>query len=120
PYITVLGPKERAAQRISIMGICNKFAGILAPLIFAAVILKSTDSALFASLDSMGEAEKNAALDALIRRVIVPYFCVGIVLIGLGLFVRFSPLPEINTEEESAEVATANSGKKSIFEFPHL
>src|SRR5258706_12822037 len=39
PYITVLGPKERAAQRISIMGICNKGAGILAPLLFAAVIL---------------------------------------------------------------------------------
>src|SRR5918912_2631923 len=35
PYITVLGPKERAAQRISIMGICNKGAGILAPLLFA-------------------------------------------------------------------------------------
>src|SRR5687768_13762530 len=120
PYITVLGPKESAAQRISIMGICNKFAGILAPLIFAAVILKTSDNALFSQLDTMAEAEKNAALDELIRRVIVPYFCVGIVLIGLGLFVRFSPLPEINTEQESAEVATANSGKKSIFQFPHL
>jgi glucose/galactose transporter len=120
PYITVLGPKESAAQRISIMGICNKFAGILAPLIFAAVILKTSDNALFSQLDAMGEAEKNAALDELIRRVIVPYFCVGIVLIGLGLFVRFSPLPEINTEQETAEVATANSGKKSIFQFPHL
>lgn len=120
PYITVLGPKERAAQRISIMGICNKFAGILAPLIFAAVILKSTDSALFASLDTMGEAEKNAALDELIRRVIVPYFCVGIVLIGLGLFVRYSPLPEIDTEQESDAVASANSSKTSIFQFPHL
>ncbi len=120
PYITVLGPKERAAQRISIMGICNKFAGIVAPLIFAAVILKSTDSALFSQLDSMGEAEKNAALDELIRRVIVPYFCVGIALIGVGLFVRYSPLPEINTEQESAAVASANSGKTSIFQFPHL
>src|SRR6476660_6151494 len=38
PYITILGPKERAAQRFSIMGICNKGAGILAPLLFAAVI----------------------------------------------------------------------------------
>ncbi|HEX6890925.1 MAG TPA: MFS transporter, partial [Chryseolinea sp.] len=46
PYITVLGPKERAAQRISIMGICNKGAGILAPLIFAAVILRDTDTEL--------------------------------------------------------------------------
>lgn len=120
PYITVLGPKERAAQRISIMGICNKGAGILAPLLFAAVILKASDSDLFNQLASMGEAEKNAALDGLIRRVMAPYACVGTVLIGLGLFVRYSPLPEINTEQETPEVATANSGKKSIFEFPHL
>jgi MFS transporter, FHS family, L-fucose permease len=120
PYITVLGPKERAAQRISIMGICNKGAGILAPIIFAAVVLRVTDSELFSQLPTMGEAEKNAALDELIRRVIVPYSIVGTVLIGLGLMVRFSPLPEIDTEHESADVATANTGKTSIFQFPHL
>jgi MFS transporter, FHS family, L-fucose permease len=120
PYITVLGPKESAAQRISIMGICNKGAGILAPILFAAVILRASDSEMFSQLATMGAAEKDAALDELIRRVIVPYACVGTVLIGLGLFVRLSPLPEINTEQESAEVATANVGKKSIFQFPHL
>jgi glucose/galactose transporter len=120
PYITVLGPKERAAQRISIMGICNKGAGILAPLIFAAVVLRVTDSELFSQLPTMDEVEKNAALDELIRRVIVPYSIVGTVLIGLGLMVRFSPLPEIDTEHESADVAVANSGKTSIFQFPHL
>ena len=120
PYITVLGPKERAAQRISIMGICNKGAGILAPLLFAAVILKATDTDLFRELGTMNEVEKNIALDELIRRVILPYTCVGTVLFGLGLMVRYSPLPEINTEQESAEVATANFGKKSIFQFPHL
>lgn len=120
PYITVLGPKERAAQRISIMGICNKGAGILAPILFAAVILKASDSEMFSQLATMGEAERDAALDELIKRVIVPYACVGAVLFGLGLFVRFSPLPEINTEQESAEVATANVGKTSIFQFPHL
>lgn len=120
PYITVLGPKESAAQRISIMGIFNKGAGILAPLIFAAVILKATDTDLFAQLATMGEGEKNAALDELVRRVILPYTCVGIVLFGLGLMVRYSPLPEINTEHESPEVATANMDKKSIFQFPHL
>jgi len=117
PYITVLGPKERAAQRISIMGICNKGAGILAPLLFAAVILKATDTDLFRELGTMNEAAKNAALDELIRRVIFPYSCVGTVLLGLGLMVRYSPLPEINTEQESAEVATANADKKSIFQF---
>ena len=120
PYITVLGPKESAAQRISIMGIFNKGAGILAPLIFAAVILKATDTDLFKALDTMNEAEKDIALDGFIRRVIVPYACVGTVLLGLGLFVRFSPLPEINTEQETPAVAAANSSKKSIFEFPHL
>jgi len=120
PYITILGPKESAAQRISIMGICNKGAGIIAPLIFAAVVLKATDTTLFKELSTMNEAARNAALDELIRRVIIPYACAGTVLFILGLIVRNSPLPEIDTEHESPEVATANMDKKSIFQFPHL
>jgi FHS family L-fucose permease-like MFS transporter len=120
PYITVLGPKERAAQRISIMGICNKGAGIIAPLLFAAVVLKATDTDLFAQLATMNKVEKNRALDELIQRVIIPYACVGTVLFGLGLMVRYSPLPEINTEQESPELADANRTKKTIFHFPHL
>ncbi|TDB65054.1 sugar MFS transporter [Arundinibacter roseus] len=120
PYITILGDKERAAQRISIMGICNKGAGILAPILFAAVILRPTDTALFEQLSSMGEAERAAALDELIRRVIVPYSVVGTVLFTLGVLVFYSPLPEINTEHESPELALANADKNSIFKFPHL
>ena len=120
PYITILGPKERAAQRISIMGIMNKGAGILAPLLFAAVILKATDADLFKQIPLMSEVAKSAALDGLIRRVIVPYACVGVVLVGLGLMIRYSSLPEIDTEHESEEIALANSGKKLIFQFPHL
>ena len=68
----------------------------------------------------MGIDEKNLQLDALIRRVIVPYTVVGTVLLGLGFLVRFSPLPEIDTEHETEELATINLGKKSIFGFPHL
>jgi FHS family L-fucose permease-like MFS transporter len=120
PYITILGPTERAAQRISIMGICNKGAGILAPILFAAVILKATDTNLFKDLLTMGPAEKKVALDALIRRVINPYCAVGILLFALGLLVRYSPLPEINTEEESPELASVNATKHHIFQFPHL
>src|SRR5687768_6749958 len=56
PYITILGPKESAAQRISIMGICNKGAGILAPILFAAVILRASDSELFSQLAKIGRA----------------------------------------------------------------
>ena len=120
PYITLLGPKESAAQRISIMGICNKGAGILAPLAFAAVILKATDSDLFKSLEHMSGANRNLALNELIQRVIVPYFCVGILLFLLGLAVRFSPLPEIETDQENEETAQDNSNKTSILQFPHL
>lgn len=120
PYITILGPKERAAQRFSIMGICNKTAGIIAPLLFAAIVFKSTDKALFEQIPFMDAATRDAALDELIRRVIIPYACVGALLLGLGFLIRFSPLPEIDTEHETVEVAMANSGKTSIMQFPHL
>src|SRR5687768_7693077 len=120
PYITILGPIERAAQRFSIMGIFNKGAGILAPIVFASVILKATDNELFSQLPLMSASEKEVALTELIRRVIVPYICLGLLLIGCAIFIRFSPLPEINTEHESPELAEANSSKNTIFHFPHL
>jgi FHS family L-fucose permease-like MFS transporter len=120
PYVTILGPKDKAVQRISVMGIFNKGAGILAPIIFAAVVLRVGDTELFNQLETMGELEKNVVLDELIRRVITPYAVVGTVLVSLGILVRFSPLPEIDTEHESAELAEANSSKTSILEFPHL
>lgn len=120
PYITILGAKERAAQRISIMGICNKAAGILSPIVFAAVILRPTDTDLFAQLGTMTDVERSGALDELIRRVINPYIGLGTFLFVLGFLVYKSPLPEIDTEHESEEIATANADKTSIFQFPHL
>ncbi len=120
PYVTLLGPQNRAAQRISMMGICNKAAGILSPLIFAAVILRPTDSVLFSQLDAMGDAERATALDELVRRVIVPYAILGTFLFALGYLVYRSPLPEIDTEQESPELVAANAGKSNIFQFPHL
>lgn len=120
PYITILGPEERAAQRISIMGICNKGAGILAPLLFAAVIFRPNDAELFKQLSSMSADARELELDNLIRRVMIPYTVVGTVLLLLGFFVRFSPLPEIDTEHESPALAETNAGKKNIFQFPHL
>ncbi|WP_028295949.1 sugar MFS transporter [Olivibacter sitiensis] len=120
PYITILGDKERAAQRFSIMGICNKLAGIIAPLLFAAVILRPTDNELFKEIAVMQGGEKEQALDELIARVIAPYALVSVVLLALGFFVRYSPLPEIDTESENDKVAVTNSGKKSILDFPHV
>lgn len=122
PYVTILGDKERAAQRFSIMGICNKFAGIVAPLLFAAVILKPEDQVFLESLKSMVGAEKEAGLSSLLQRVMLPYTVVSVVLIGLGLMIKFSPLPEIKTDDqEDAIIANKQEGgKRSILEFPHL
>ncbi|MBL0742980.1 sugar MFS transporter [Chryseolinea lacunae] len=122
PYITILGPKERAAQRFSIMGICNKAAGILAPLLLAAVILRATDNDMVAQLPGMTASQKDAALDEFIERVIPPYVIVGIVLVALGFLVRISPLPEINTDEsdDSVETNTSRSRVVEIFRFPQL
>jgi len=119
-YITLIGSKERAAQRMSIMGVFNKTAGIIAPLLLASAILRPTDTELFRQLPLMDEIVRNAALDELIRRVIVPYASMAVVLFGLGLFIRFSILPEIDTNSENQAVADANSGKTSIIHFPHL
>jgi len=119
-YITMIGSRERAAQRMSIMGVCNKTAGIIAPLLLAAAILRPTDTELFKQLPLMDEAVKNAALDELIRRVIVPYAVLAVFLFGFGLLVRYSILPEIDTDSENAAVAEANSGKTSILHFPYL
>jgi glucose/galactose transporter len=119
-YITIIGDKARAAQRISIMGVFNKTAGIIAPLLLAAAILRPADTELFRQLPLMDEITRNAALDELIRRVIVPYSIMAVVLFGLGLFIRFSVLPEIDTNTENKAVSDANSGKTNILHFPYL
>lgn len=123
PYITIVGPIDRAAQRMSIMGVCNKMAGILAPLIFAAVILKVTDNELFNALKegTISGYEKDVALESLIERVIIPYSILGTLLFLIGLLVFYSPLPEINTTQvNKEEEGDGHAGKTSILQFPHL
>ena len=120
PYITILGPIERAAQRLSIMGIFNKAAGIIAPIALGAIILRATDDALVKELPLMDEVMKAQKLDEFIRRVIPPYAVVGVILIALGFLMRYSPLPEIETEKEDEATLMANSVKQRITEFPHL
>ena len=120
PFVNLIGPIEKAVPRMSIMGVFNKSAGILSPLIFAAIILRASDKALFESLSTMTEVAKNAALDELTRRMMIPYACLGVLLLVAGLIVRFSVLPNINTKEESAEVVAAHGGKKHVIQFPYL
>ena len=99
PYITIVGPIESAARRISIMGICNKVAGVLAPVILGAIILADADT-LTEGLRLMDEQERMQTLHALANRVIMPYAVMSSVLLLLALFVHFSSLPEISLHDE--------------------
>ncbi len=120
PYISVIGPIESAASRISIMGICNKIAGALSPLILGAIVLKGASEV---------EAKINAATDPAARfqllqelagRVVTPYAIMAGVLLLLALLIKLSPLPEINTDGDDAATGGARSSKTSILQFPHL
>ena len=120
PYITMLGPIESAAQRISIMGICNKSAGIIATFLFGVMALSDGD-ALLASLKSMDAAQKAVALDNLASRVIVPYIGMAVILVVIGVLVKISRLPEIDPDvENTGEDKEFYGHKTSIFQFPFL
>jgi len=118
PYITIIGPRESAAKRISIMGICNKVAGTLAPLILAYFILNDGDS-FVENLANLDPSAKLLALDGLAQRVIFPYMAMTAVLALLGLMIRFASLPEIEEEQEEIKENSASS-KTSILQFPNL
>ena len=121
PYVTILGPMESAAKRISIMGIANKVAGVIAPLALAYFIVREGDDEMIKSLETIDIATKTQLLDEMAHRVIVPYIFMAGVLFLLALVIRFINLPDINTEEENnSEKEIGNDEKSSVFQFPYL
>src|SRR5882757_9859397 len=99
PYITLLGPANKAAQRMSIMGICNKFAGVLAPLILGAIILSNSDG-LINELRALSPAAKTVRLDELARAVVIPYAVLSVILLLISFAIKYAHLPEINGRAE--------------------
>ncbi len=99
PYITIVGPLESAAVRISIMGICNKLAGVLAPLVIGAVLLGDADT-LSQGLDGLSPAALDERLGGIAARVIEPYLWMAGALVVLAFGIRWSPLPEIGAAVE--------------------
>ena len=119
PYISIVGPIESAAKRISIMGLCNKIAGALSPLILGAIVLKGAGQ-LEANINAAtNPAEKEALLNQLASRVITPYIVIAVVLLVLAYVIKKSTLPEIEAEEDEASTS-ASKTKTSVFQFPHL
>jgi MFS transporter, FHS family, L-fucose permease len=114
PYITIIGPMESAAQRISIMGICNKTAGIIAPLILSFIILKPEDIAIIENTTTQAAMAKELVMSQLLGKVMLPYSVVALALFILGALIGKSGLPEIDHPEENDDKS------KSILSYPNL
>ncbi len=103
PYITILGPVNSAAKRISIMGTCNKLSFGLAPVVLA--IFMDT-------------------VNVQLNDAIVPFYVITGILVFLGILSYFAPLPELKAtgEDENKDEKTSDSvnSKTSILQFPHL
>jgi fucose permease len=122
-YVTIIGPRESAARRLSIVGTGNKLAGIIANLIFAAVVISESDKVLMQHVQE-GEfcgAALNEALDTLIRGVIPPYLVLAAALFLFGLVVRYSVLPELDARQLNKDSSDdGDATNKSIFHYPAL
>lgn len=114
PYIVKIGPQETAAVRISIMGLLNKFAGFLAPLVFTALVLGDFSNVSAQSVAMMDEAQRQVTINELSNNLISPYIYMAVGLSFLGGLLKLSSLPELVIAEESELVDVKLSS------YPHL
>lgn len=117
PYVSILGPIESAAQRISLMGVANKLAGILAPIILGVIVLKGIGD-LETKLKTAQSDEKEVLLNELAQRINTPYIALAIFLVLVAILFWFSKLPEV--KEEGEDVKENKNQKDSVFGFPNL
>ena len=106
PYITILGPLDSAAKRISIMGICNKLAWPIPPLFLAFLIGKEVS-------------------DITVSDLFTPFYVIIAAFIILGIISLMAPLPEVKAageddSEGGAEACPYAASKTSVWQFPHL
>ncbi len=120
PYISIAGPIESAAKRISIMGICNKIAGMLSPIILGALVLKNANAIEEQVKTATDTVTKNNLLNELATRVISPYIIMAVVLVLLAIMIKKSSLPEIDMNKEDATTNNSVVTKTSVFQFKHL
>lgn len=100
PYVVVIGPRESAAARISVLGLANKFAGFIAPLALTTLVLSNMADYTADKIALLDSSAKSAALDSLALQLQTPYIYMGFVILVLAVLVKFSPLPEIDLDED--------------------
>jgi len=117
PYISILGPIEGAAQRIAVMGICNKIAGWAAPFVIGTLVMHGMDD-VAGQVAGADPATRERVLDGFAARIHAPYMAMAGLLALLAVGIVFSPLPEIRPED--ANVESGSAAKKSLLQFPHV
>lgn len=122
PYISILGPIESAAQRISLMGICNKVAGILSPLVIGSTVLSGVDVIERQVRTATDPAARETLLNEFAAKVHAPYMVMAAILVLLALWILRSPLPEISAAKANVQPSAPGTARErnSIFQFPHL
>jgi len=118
PYISILGPIDSAAQRIALMGICNKIAGILAPILLGTLVLHGMGD-IAGKVATVDTASKTQILNEFAAGIHAPYLLMASVLAVLGGGILFSPLPDVRAEHEGPAAVAAGS-EQSLFQFPHV
>lgn len=119
PYVSILGPIESGAKRVAIMGICNKFAGGVAPYVFGALLLSGVGAYADKITTAVSPQARAALQHAFVDRAFAPYVVMAVVLAILGVWVIFSSLPEIKPQSVRHD-ANISAPKTGIFSFPHL
>lgn len=122
PYISIIGPIETAARRISIVGLCNKVAGIISPIVLSAFVLKGIGGLEQKVKNAPDELTRESILNEFAKSIYLPYIIMSVVLLIVALLIMKSSLPEIKSSESNKEAVVADGAKqkKSIFNFPHL
>ncbi len=119
PYVSILGPIESGAKRVAIMGICNKVAGGLAPIVFGALLLGGATEFAARIERAVSPQAKSVLQHAFVSRAVMPYVVMAVILVLLAVWILFSSLPEIKPESRDSD-ARSRGGGRSIFSFPHL
>lgn len=104
PYVTILGPMESAAKRMSIMGVCNKAAGIIAVYTLGAITLQNAD-VVKANINNAIGAERRIMVEALAAKVILPYIVITAVLVILAVVI-YRIMPEVRAEKDTVQKAS--------------
>ena len=106
PYIVHIGARDSAAMRISIMGLFNKGAGVLVPILFSSVVLSGMEGyseQAFLALDEAGRAALRATLA---ERLVRPYALMAAILLAMTVVVALAPIREIAPEGSSTTAPT--------------